>query len=105
MKQPHHNACSLAEATVTVNSLPTDRHGPWWRHAFEVDNDTSAAYTQAVITAVQSNLYSSVTGHVFVAETQDDLPTITIWNHSLSGHSETCECRRGLRHAGWCRDR
>ncbi|NLW49208.1 MAG: type IV secretion protein Rhs, partial [Firmicutes bacterium] len=62
---------ALTNATVTVNDLPTDRHGPWWRHAFEADNDTSAAYTQAVVTAVYSNLYSSATGNVFVAGTPE----------------------------------
>ena len=67
---------ALTNATVTVNDLPTDRHGPWWRHAFEVDNAASAAYTQAVVCAVYNppgtndpDVVTSATGHVFVAET------------------------------------
>ena len=29
---------ALADATVTVNELPTIRFGPWWRHAMAPDN-------------------------------------------------------------------
>ena len=69
---------ALADATVTVNELPTDRFGPWWRHAFAVDNASSAAYTQAVVTAVYNppgtndpDVVTSATGHVFVAQTPE----------------------------------
>jgi RHS repeat-associated protein len=69
---------ALAEATVTVNDLPTDRFGPWWRHAFGVDNAASAAYSNAVVTAVYNppgtndpDVVSSSTGRVFVAETPE----------------------------------
>ena len=29
---------ALADATVTVNELPTIRFSPWWRHAMAPDN-------------------------------------------------------------------
>ena len=69
---------ALTNATVTVNGLSTDRHGPWWRHAFAVDNGSAAAYTQAVVTAVYNppgtndpDVVTAHTGRVFVAETPE----------------------------------
>ena len=69
---------AITNATVTVNGLATDRHGPWWRHAFEVDNASSAAYAQAVVTAVYNppgtndpDVVTSQTGRVFVAQTPE----------------------------------
>lgn len=71
---------AITNASVTVNGLATDRHGPWWHHAFEVDNAASTAYTQAVVCAVYNppgtndpDVVTSATGHVFVAETPEAL--------------------------------
>ena len=69
---------AITNASVTVNGLATDRHGPWWHHAFEVDNAASAAYTQAVVSAVYNppgtndpDVVASATGNVFVARTPE----------------------------------
>jgi RHS repeat-associated protein len=69
---------AITNATVTVNGLATDRHGPWWRHALEVNNAAAATYTQAVVCAVYNppgtnnpDVVTSATGHVFVAQTPE----------------------------------
>ncbi len=58
-------------ATVTVNADPAWRWGGYFYGGDEADNSADAVMKELEITATYSNLFTSVTGRVFVAETPE----------------------------------
>jgi RHS repeat-associated protein len=58
-------------ATVTVNADPAWRWGGYFYGGDEADNSADADMKELEITATYSNLFTSVTGRVFVAETPE----------------------------------
>ncbi len=59
-------------ATVTVNGQSVTRQYAYWYKDLAVTNDAAPQYPEVVIDAAWSNILSSVTGNVFVAETPED---------------------------------
>ncbi len=59
-------------ATVTVNGQSVTRQDAYWYKDLAVTNDTAPQYPEVVIDATWSNILSSVTGNVFVAETPEN---------------------------------
>ncbi len=58
-------------ATVTVNADPAWRWGGYFYGGDAADNSADAVMKELEITATYSNLFTSVTGRVFVAETPE----------------------------------